>query len=152
YRIVSAYRMLNNVLGIRLQAAMNTDGITAAGRMAPGCSGCHYHPVYGLDLAAKVLTKKVLSSNPITFTTTTDGPQLLLGGQTIADDAAFINAMVNSTDFKFNTCRLAMGFLYGRAEFKCEGPVFDKCMAAFSSTGMMQSALSAVAKDSAYCQ
>jgi hypothetical protein len=152
YRIVSAYRIMNNVIGLKLQAAVNTDGINATGRKAPACAGCHYNPNFGLDYAAKVLSKRVGMGSTMTFSAPNEGPQPLFGNQQIADDAQFVNAMVNSLDFKFNACRLAMKFLYGRAEFKCEGPVFDQCVSAFTTTGTMQAALGAVAKNAAYCQ
>ena len=45
-----------------------------------------------------------------------------------------------------------MEFLYARPEFKCDGPVFDACMTAFTSTGMIQSAVAAIAKDPGFCQ
>src|SRR5205807_2056563 len=73
YRLVHAYRLINNILGIELKAAVNTNGVDSEGRKAATCSGCHYHPVFGLDLIAKVL--------PIGGRTTpADAPQVLLGG------------------------------------------------------------------------
>jgi hypothetical protein len=152
YRIVAAYRMMNNIVGLRLQAAVNTDGINATGRKGPACAGCHYNPNYGLDYAAKTLSKRVGAGATMTFTAPTEGAQPLFGNQQIADDAQLVNAMVGTLDFRFNACRLAMKFLYGRAEFKCEGLVFDSCVSAFTTQGTMQSALAAVAKSASYCQ
>ena len=152
YRLVAAYRILQNTVGLRLTAAANTDGIDATGRMAASCAGCHYEPLFGLDLVARVLSKKVVGSNPITFTPSTHGPQVLLGGLTIANDSQLVNAIVNSNDFRFNTCRLAGQFLYARPEYKCEGVVFDQCMAALTSTGKVQAAVAAIAKHSSFCQ
>jgi hypothetical protein len=143
--------MMNNVLGLKLQAAVNTNGVNATGRMAPACAGCHYNTTFGLDYAAKILSHKVLGSNPVTFAAPFEGPQPLLD-TTITDDKNFVTTMVNSTDFKFNVCRQAMQFSYGRAEFKCDGPVFDACMSAFQSQGTMQAAVAAIAKDSSFCQ
>jgi hypothetical protein len=59
---------------------------------------------------------------------------------------------VNSTSFQFRACRLAFMYLYGRTEATCEGPIFDKCIAAFKAAGTIQSALQAVATDSSFCQ
>ncbi len=152
YRIVAAYRIMNNVLGLKLVAAVNTDGIDAAGRMSSQCSGCHYNTTFGLDYAAKILSRKFGEGDAMTFGAPNEGPQPLLGGQMISNDAQLVNAMVASTDFRFNVCRTAMEFLYARAEFKCEGPVFDACMTAFQSAGTMTSALAAIAKAPGFCQ
>jgi hypothetical protein len=151
-RIVTAYRMLNNVLGIKLQAAVNTDGIDATGRMAAACSGCHYNPINGLDLIASILSKRIGTGTNMTFSTTVGPPVTLLGGQTIANDAQFINAMVNSNDFKFRACRLAVEFAYARPEYKCEGTTFDACIAAFTASGTIQSAVAAIVKAPTFCQ
>jgi hypothetical protein len=153
YRLVAAYRMINNVLGVKLTAAQNTDGVDSATRQSnPACSGCHYDPVFGLDLVAKVLSKRSGTGTTMTFIAPNEGAQTLLGGQSISNDSQLINAMVNSNDFKFRSCRLAMEFLYGRDEFKCEGQVFDACMTAFSSTGKITDAISAIARDPSFCQ
>lgn len=151
-RIVAAYRMLNNVLGIKLAAAVNTDGIDAAGRMSAACSGCHYNQVNGLDYIASILSRRIGTGSGMTFSTTVGAPVTLLGGQTIANDAQFINAMINSTDFRYGACRLAVEFAYARPEYKCEGTTFDACVAAFSSTGTIQSAVAAIAKAPTFCQ
>ena len=152
YRIVAAYRIMNHVLGLKLVAAVNTDGVDAAGRMAAGCAGCHYNNTFGLDYAAKILSRKFGEGDAMTFGAPTEGPQPLLGGQMISNDKQLVDTMVASVDFRFNVCRTAMEFLYARAEFKCEGPVFDACMTAFQSAGTMTSALAAIAKDPGFCQ
>lgn len=153
YRLVTAYRMINNVLGIHLVAAQNTGGTTSTDRKTNlACSGCHYEPVFGLDLIAKILSRRSGIGNSMTFLAPNEGPQLLLGGQSIADDRQFITAMVNSTEFNFRTCRVAVEFLYGRGEFKCEGAVFDRCIAAYTASGRITSAIAAIAKDPSFCQ
>ncbi|MBL8950138.1 MAG: PKD domain-containing protein [Myxococcaceae bacterium] len=145
YRLVHAYRLINNVLGMELKAALNTDGISAEGRKSSSCSGCHYHPIFGLDLVARVLPLRGR-------TTPADVPQTLLGGKVISSEKELLQAMVDSPDFKFNVCRTAMRYAYGRAEYKCEGPVFDACMAAFNTTPTMQAALSSILRHPTYCQ
>ena len=145
YRLVHAYRLINNVLGMELKAALNTDGVSAEGRKASTCSGCHYHPVFGLDLIARVLPLR-------NRTAPADVPQVMLGGKTITTERELLTAMVESNDFRFNVCRTAMRYAYGRPEYKCEGPVFDACMNAFTATPTMQAALSAVLRHQTYCQ
>jgi hypothetical protein len=149
YRIVHAYRILNNVLGIELKAALNTTGVGSDGRKSAQCAGCHYHPVFGLDLIARVLPKRTqytTSSPPY------DAPQVLVGGQTINNEKELLQALVASPDFQFNACRLAMRYAYGRPEYQCEGPTFDACMSAFASQETMQSALAAILRHPTYCQ
>ena len=41
---------------------------------------------------------------------------------------------------------------YDRPEDECEGPIFDKCMSAFSNDGKIQTALATVAKDPSFCE
>ena len=152
YRIAAGYRMMNNVLGLKLVAAVNTEGVDATGRRQAACAGCHYNNVYGLDYVAKVLSKRVGTGTAMTFAAPTEGAQVLFGGVQVTDDRSMVNAMVGSLDFRFNACRLATQFLYARTEHKCEGPVFDRCMSAFATSGTMQSALAAIAKDPGFCQ
>jgi hypothetical protein len=153
-KIVTAYRMMNNVIGLELKAAVNNaeGDISAEGRKAPACAGCHYNTAFALDNAAKILSRRVGTGDSMTFTPPTEGPQVMFNDVTVTDDKSFITAMVNSTSFKFRTCRLAFLFLYGRPEHTCEAALFDACMDRFEATGMIQDALSAVATDASFCQ
>ena len=154
YRIAAAYRMMQNTTGLKLTATTNVEGVdlTADGRKASACKGCHYDGWFALDLVSKVLSKRKGPDDNITYTPPTEGPQNILGGKTIANDKQLVESLVESENFKFNACRLAFQFLYGRAESTCEGQVFDKCMDAFAAAGTIQSAISAIAKDSSFCQ
>ena len=154
YRIAAAYRMMQNTTGLKLTATTNVEGVdlSADGRKANACRGCHYDGWFALDLVSKVLSKRKGTGDDITYTPPTEGPQAILDGKTIANDKELVEALVASENFEFNTCRLAFQFLYGRAESTCEGQVFDKCVDAFSTTGTMQSALAAIAKDPTFCQ
>jgi hypothetical protein len=153
-KISTAYRLMHNVIGLRLIASTSAPGadVSATGRQAAGCRPCHIDGWFGLDKVSSVLTKRVGTGNNMTFQAPTAGPQNLLGGLTVANDGELVDAMVNSEAFKFNVCRTAFQFLYGRAEATCEGPVFDSCMQAFNGAGTMQSALLAVAKHPSFCQ
>src|SRR5262249_51228927 len=59
-KIVTAYRLVNNVVGAKMNAVTNVTGvdISATGRMAPACAGCHYQGPFALDLVARVLTRR----------------------------------------------------------------------------------------------
>ncbi len=60
YKLSTAYRILNNTLGIHLTAAPNNTAVpdsSATGRAAPGCTGCHFEGPYPLDKVARVLTR-----------------------------------------------------------------------------------------------
>jgi len=154
YKLSTAYHMLNNAIGLKLVAATQVPGLdlTATGRQAAQCRGCHYDPWFALDKVAKILTRRVGTGATMTFAPPNEGPQQILGGITINDDKEFMTALVNSTAFKFRACRIAFEFLYGRPEYTCEGPVFDRCMDAFSASGMIQDAIATVAKDASFCQ
>lgn len=151
YRIAAAYRIMQNTVGLKLVAALNTEGVNADGRKGAPCNSCHYNNVFALDLAAKVLSRRPMGTST-TYTAPNEGPQVFLGGQTIANDKQMVDALIASENFSFNACRLAAGFLYGRSEFKCEGPVFDKCVADFKASGNIKTAVATLAKDASFCQ
>lgn len=154
YRLVAAYRILQNTTGLQLTATTNVPGadLSAAGRANAACAGCHYGSWFALDKVARVLSRRQGLGKNMTFLPPTDGPQEILGGKTIADDAALVNALVASPSFQVNACRLAFRFLYARNESACEAAVFDRCMDAFAADGTMQSAVSVIAKDASFCQ
>lgn len=153
YKLSTAYRMLNNTIGVQLTAAANNTlgDASAVGRSAPGCTGCHFNGSYPLDLVARVLDRRQGFGAEMTFTPPTDGPQQLFG-KTIADDKELITLLVSSDAFVFNTCRLAFEFLYGRPESTCEAPLFDACVSAFEAGGTMQSALMGIIEHPDYCR
>ena len=154
YRIVSAYRILQNTTGLQLTATTSVDGVdrSATGRQAAACSGCHYQGWFALDKVAKILTRRQGEGAAMKFIAPSEGPQQILDGTSIANERELVTALVDSEDFRFNACRLAFKFLYGREETTCEAPIFDKCVDAFKATGTMQVAIGAVAKDPTYCQ
>ena len=145
---------MHNTVGLKLTASTNAPGadISAVGRQAPACSGCHYDSWFALDKTARVLSTRVGTGNTMTFTAPTAGAQTLLGGLSISDDKGLVTALVKSEQFRFRSCRLAFEFLYGRAEQTCEGPIFDACMKAFAADGNIRTALSVVARNAAFCQ
>jgi hypothetical protein len=154
YRLVSAYRIMQNTIGLDLVGVDSSPDIdpTAEGRMATECRGCHYEGPFALDLVARTLSKRSGPDDNITFVPSDEGPQTILGGQTIANDAELVAALTDSVDFKFRACRLAFKFLYGRSENQCEAELFDECMASFEATGTMQAALRTVAADPGFCE
>jgi hypothetical protein len=153
-KLNSAYRLLNNVLGLHLVATTNAPGadVSATGRAAPACKGCHYDGWYALDKTAQVLTRVQRQGNNVTFTPNDGQPKEVLGGLMLKDDKELVNTMVDSEQFAFNACRTVFQYLYGREENACEAAVFDKCVDALKTSGMIQSALSTVAKDPSFCQ
>lgn len=153
-RIVSAYRMMQNTIGLSLSATTNAPDVdlSAQGRKAAQCAGCHYNPWFALDKVATVLGTRTGTGMNTQFQPSTAGPQQILGGVTIANDAELVNALVTNEAFDVNACRLAYKYLYGRIENACEGPVFDKCVAAFKADKRITSALAVVAKDASFCE
>jgi hypothetical protein len=153
-RIVSAYRMMQNTIGIKLSATTNSPDvdITATGRKSAQCAGCHYTPWFALDSVAAVLGTRTGTGAATAFTPSNKGAQVILGGVTISNDKELAQALVGDESFNVNACRLAFGYLYGRAEYTCEGKVFDACVTAFKKDKLITSALAVVAKDPTFCE
>ncbi|HEY5922388.1 MAG TPA: hypothetical protein VIV11_11990 [Kofleriaceae bacterium] len=154
YRLNSAFRIQQNVIGLDVGAVTNLPGtdISASGRMATQCRGCHYDEYFALDKVAKVLSRRTGPDDAIVFVPPTEGPQQVLDGRMIANDADLVQALVESTDHKFRTCRLAFQFLYGRAEATCESALFDRCVDEYTNTGDIRAALRTIATDTGYCE
>jgi hypothetical protein len=163
-RLMAANQIMQNVIGITLVPVTNSTGATdlsASGRMASPCNGCHYEGAYALDLVAKVLGTKVLGGYSSFKTYAQEfeinvQPQMLFG-QNITDLKDLVTALVDSDAFRFRTCRLAFKYLYGREENACEAPLFDACMNAFPAASVnpnrkVQDALAAIVKDASFCQ
>lgn len=148
-KIATAYRILNNVVGLHLTATTgnpNTDQ-TATGRKAQGCAQCHYDEWYALDKVASVLPLKGER-----YDAYNGGPQEMLGGKQIKNDAELVAALVESENFSVNVCRLAFKYLYGREDNRCEGPLLDRCVDTFKAEKTMQSALALIARDPSFCE
>lgn len=153
-RISTAYRMMQNTIGLKLSATTNAPDVdvSAGGRKAPQCAGCHYDPWFALDAVASVLGTRQGTGDNTKFTAPAGGSKQLLGGLSISNDADLVNALVTNEAFDVNACRLAYTYLYGRAENSCEGPVFDTCVAAFKKDKRITSALAAIATDPTFCE
>jgi hypothetical protein len=153
-KLSTAYRIFNNTIGLKLVPSTNAPDvdITATGRTAVGCRGCHYDGLYALDLAASVLSRRVGTGDTMSFEPSTAPAVQLLGGMSITDDRSLVTALVESEAFRFRTCRLAFNFLYGRNENRCEAPAFDRCMKELRTEGTLQAAVAAIVKDPAFCQ
>lgn len=153
-KLTTAYRMMNNVVGLKLVATTNAPGadVSATGRAAPACKQCHYDGWYALDKIALVLSKVQRQGQTVTFTPADGQPHEVLGGMMLKDDKELVTTMADSEQFSFNACRTVFNFLYGRDENACESAVFDRCVDALKTSGLIQSALSTVAKDPTYCQ
>lgn len=154
-RLNAAYRIQQNIIGLDVGAVTNAPGvdITATGRMATGCKGCHYDSYFALDKVANILSKvDITNTTNITFVPSTHPPESILGGQMIANDKELVKALVESTDHKFRTCRLAFLYLYGRPEANCEAAQFDACIDAYTQTGDVRAALRSIATDPGFCE
>lgn len=148
-KIATAYRILNNVVGLRLPAATgapDTDQ-SATGRKAAGCAKCHYDNWYALDKIASVLPLKGQAYNAYN-----GGAKEMLGGKMIKNDQELVTALVQSENFSVNACRLAFKFLYGRTDNQCEGDLLDLCVDNFKAQKTIQSALVTVARDASFCE
>jgi hypothetical protein len=70
----------------------------------------------------------------------------------ISDDKGLVGALAASADFEVHVCRLAFGYVYGRNELSCEGPLFDSCIDAFRAQKTIQAAVASLVKDASYCR
>ncbi len=153
-KLNTAYRILHNVVGLRLTATTNAPGadVSATGRQSAACRSCHYDGWYALDKTAQVLSRVQRDGDAVSFVPPDGQARPLLDGAMIADDRGLVQNLVQSENFAFASCRLAFNFLYARDESSCESAVFDRCMTDFKKTGMIQSALAAIAQDASFCQ
>lgn len=153
-RIVSAYRMMQNTIGLSLAATTNAPDadVSATGRKAPQCAGCHFTPWFALDNVASVLGTRTGMGANTQFQPPTGGPKEILGGVKVSNDKELVEALVANEAFDVNACRLAYKYLYGRVETSCEGPGFDACVDAFKKDKRITTALASVAKDPKFCE
>lgn len=147
-KLQTAYRIMNNVVGLKLTAvtASPENDQTATGRQAAPCNQCHYNGWFALDKVASILPRKGQGFNAYR-----GGPREMLGGKQIANDEELVTALVESENFSVNACRLAFKYLYGREDNKCDGPVIDACVDTFKAQKTMQSALTSIAREPAFC-
>ncbi len=153
-RIVTAYRMMWNTIGLSLAATTNAPDadVSATGRQAAQCRGCHVDHWYALDRVASVLGTRRGTGNSVEFDPPSGGAQQILGGVSVSNDKELVQALVANKAFDVNACRLAYKYLYGRTEYSCEGPAFDRCVGAFEKDKRIQSAIATIAKDPAFCE
>ena len=152
YMLVASFRILSNTTGLTLTPSVGNPGDdrTTNGRAAAACKGCHYDQWFALDKFARLLPKKKVTGEVVSFTAPTEGPQQLLG-KTLSDDKQLVTALVESDSWKFSQCRTVFKFLYGRPENQCEAKVFDACADALTNQKTIQAAVAAVAKDASFC-
>jgi hypothetical protein len=154
-RLSAAFRIQQNIVGLDVGAVTNAPGVdvTATGRMATGCKGCHFDSWFALDKVANILSKvDITNTTSVQFVASTHAPEPILDGRMIADDKDLVTALVGSTDHKFRTCRLAFIYLYGRPEANCESALFDACIDAYTQTGDVRAALRSIAQDPGFCE
>lgn len=160
-KIVTAYRIMQNMVGLKLTAVSNADGVPTGKDVRTtnvNCTQCHApnaatEPTkwWGLDKIASILTVRKGTGNNMTFDPPTT-PEIDLAGQKIHNDVELVQVLAASEDFNFNVCRLAFKYLNGRPENTCEAAVFDKCVADFKASGKIQAAVASIAKDANFCQ
>ena len=160
-KIVTAYRIMQNMVGLKLTAVSNADGVPTGKDVRTtnvNCTQCHApsgttEPTkwWGLDKIASILTVRKGVGNNMTFDPPTTA-EVDLAGQKIHNDVELVQVLAASEDFNFNVCRLAFKYLNGRAENTCEAAVFDKCVADFKASGKIQAAVASIAKDANFCQ
>lgn len=160
-KIVTAYRIMQNMVGLKLTAVSNAEGVPTGKDVRTtnvNCTQCHNADLakeptkwWSLDKIASILTVRKGTGNNMTF----DPPAVAevdLAGQKVHNDVELVQVLAASEDFNFNVCRLAFKYLNGRVENTCEAAVFDKCVADFKASGKIQAAVASIAKDTNFCQ
>jgi hypothetical protein len=152
-RIGAAYRIMQNVTGLKLLAVQNAPGTDTSkkGRESGSCAGCHYQGWSALDKVASVLSVRKGKGATMTFDPQ-QAASIDIDGKLVTGDESLVTRLTESEDFGFNACRLGFQFLYGRSENTCEFRVFDACLNEFKKTGKIQAALAVIAKDESFCQ
>jgi hypothetical protein len=153
-KLVTAYQIMNNVIGLHLTAVSNAEGadVSKSGRTGGACAGCHFQRWSALDKVASILTvRDITNTAGVTFKPKTTA-EIDVAGEKVTDDASLVARLVRSENFSFNACRISFKFLYGRPEHICESKTFDACVDAFKASGKIESALATVAKDQGFCQ
>lgn len=152
--IVKANRIMQNAIGLHLVASTNAPDadVSATGRAAGVCRGCHFDNWYALDKVASILGKRVGENNNVTFEPYAGAKQEILGGVMVGNDAELVQALVGNEAFNVQACRLAFQYVYGRNENQCEGPLFDKCVETFKTEKTIQGAIRTVAADASFCE
>lgn len=152
-RLTTAARIIQNVVGLKLEAApaKPDQDRSAVGREAPDCRGCHFDSWFALDRVASVLSRRVGTGADLTFGAQPSPSAQAFDGVTITSDKDIVTTLTSSEQFLFHQCSLAFTFLYGRSENACEGAAVDKCMNALKSTGSIKSGLAEIVKDPAFC-
>jgi len=155
----AAHRVLQNTTGVELVAVTNAPNVDVSqtGRMANGCRGCHFDQWFALDRVAELLPRVKRTTNDAGVLQTTfqnvpvQADHKVLGDQTVTTDDQLLQKLVESTDFRVNSCRLAFKYLYGRPENASEGDVFDRCVDTLVQSGRIEAAVSVVAQDPGFC-
>lgn len=152
-KLVMAYRIYHNVVGLNLMAnnATSENDAGLATRESASCRGCHFENWYALDKAADVLSRTVRKGNHISHVEPPKGAKLALGDRVVRNQKELIEALVASEMFSFHACRLAFRFVYGRDELLCEGEIFDRCVDAFERQGMIQDGLKSLIQSPGMC-
>ncbi len=153
-RLVTAYRIMQNMVGVQLVASTNEPNadVSVVGRKASQCATCHFTPWYALDSVASVLGTRVGKGADTKFDPPAGGPQTILGGVSVSNMDGLVAALANDESFNVNACRLTFRYLYGRDEMSCDGPAFDACVENFKKDKQITTALATVAKDARYCE
>lgn len=148
----AAYRTLQNTIGLKLiPSPINGQGdASATGRERAECRGCHYDSPYALDKVARLLPRRVGFGGGARIEAVPVEPQVLFG-ESLDSYEALVGRLVHSDAFVFWSCRLAFEFVFGRPESACEGPLFDRCTAAFQANGSMAEAVGSLLAAPEFC-
>jgi hypothetical protein len=105
-KIVSAYRIMQNLTGLKLTAVQNADGvdISAAGRAGGVCRKCHYEDWSALDNVASILTVRKGAGDMMTFEPK-KADKIDMDGKAVTDDESLVNRLPNDLQVSLRSSR-----------------------------------------------
>ena len=158
YRLRTAYLMINNIIGLNLDAitVTSTGGSARSDRANPAgvCYSCHYASDFALDKIANILTKvdrEASSNGSIIFTTEPEGPSQQLFGARVTNINELINTLIAQEQFNTQACSLAFEFLFARQEGGTEPALMKQCINTFKQSGKITDAVAHFVQSPIFC-
>lgn len=152
-RLTAAYRMLNNLTGIRLTAVNNANAtdVSKKGREASGCRSCHYDGWAPLDPVASILGARRGTGLSLEILPPAPDAVAVVGGRAVRNDRELVERLLSSEDYPLHMCDLMFHYVYGRAASSCEAPVVDACVATLKATDSAPMSLRGLVLHGGFC-
>lgn len=158
YRLRSAYLIINNVIGLNLDAitVTSTGGSARNDRKNPQsvCYSCHYASEFALDKIANILTKvdrEASANGSIVFTPEPEGPNQTLFNTNVSNLSDLVNTLIAQDQFNTQACSLAFEFLFARQEGGTEPALMNQCISQFKQSQKITDAVALFVQSPIFC-